>query len=64
MKDYVWLRPEIVAEIKFTEWTTGSVLRHPEFIDPQEWSLEAPFPMPLPSRWVVSHGTQAPGRIA
>ena len=33
MKDYVWLKPEIVAEIKFTEWTTGSILRHPEFID-------------------------------
>jgi bifunctional non-homologous end joining protein LigD len=32
MKDYVWLKPEIVAEIKFTEWTTGSVLRHPEFV--------------------------------
>jgi len=31
-KDYVWLKPEIVAEIKFTEWTTGSVLRHPEFV--------------------------------
>ena len=20
MKDYIWLKPEIVAEIKFTEW--------------------------------------------
>jgi bifunctional non-homologous end joining protein LigD len=33
MKDYIWLKPEIVAEIKFTEWTSGSVLRHPEFVD-------------------------------
>jgi ATP-dependent DNA ligase len=33
MKDYVWVKPEIVAEIKFTEWTTGSVLRHAEFVD-------------------------------
>jgi bifunctional non-homologous end joining protein LigD len=32
MGDYVWLRPEAVAEIKFAEWTTGSVLRHPEFV--------------------------------
>src|SRR5579883_222135 len=32
MKNYIWLKPEIVAEIKFTEWTTGSVLRHPDFI--------------------------------
>lgn len=33
MKDYIWLKPGIVAEIKFTEWTTGNVLRHPEFVD-------------------------------
>ena len=26
-------KPEIVAEIKFNEWTTGSVLRHPEFVN-------------------------------
>jgi bifunctional non-homologous end joining protein LigD len=32
MKDYIWLKPEIVAEIKFTEWTTGDILRHPEFV--------------------------------
>ena len=32
MKGYIWLEPQIVADIKFTEWTTGSVLRHPEFI--------------------------------
>ena len=32
MKDYVWLKPEIVAEIKFTEWTVGGLLRHAEFV--------------------------------
>jgi DNA ligase D-like protein (predicted ligase) len=32
MGDYVWLRPETVAEIKFAEWTTGGVLRHAEFV--------------------------------
>jgi bifunctional non-homologous end joining protein LigD len=32
MKDYTWLKPKVVAEIKFTEWTTGNVLRHPEFV--------------------------------
>jgi len=32
MGDYVWLRPETVAEIKFAEWTHGSVLRHAEFV--------------------------------
>jgi bifunctional non-homologous end joining protein LigD len=32
MRAYVWLRPEIEAEIKFAEWTTGRVLRHAEFV--------------------------------
>jgi bifunctional non-homologous end joining protein LigD len=32
MSDYTWLRPEIEAEIKFAEWTTGQVLRHAEFV--------------------------------
>jgi ATP-dependent DNA ligase len=32
MGDYVRLRPEIEAEIKFAEWTTGEVLRHAEFV--------------------------------
>ncbi len=31
MANYVWVKPELVAEIKFTEWTTGGVLRHAEF---------------------------------
>ncbi|HSU56707.1 MAG TPA: non-homologous end-joining DNA ligase [Candidatus Dormibacteraeota bacterium] len=31
MANYVWVHPELVAEIKFTEWTTGNVLRHAEF---------------------------------
>jgi bifunctional non-homologous end joining protein LigD len=31
MGDYVWLRPEMVAEIRFPEWTAGGVLRHAEF---------------------------------
>ena len=27
----VWLKPEVVAEVKFTEWTQGPRLRHGEF---------------------------------
>ena len=32
MGDYVWLKPKVVAEIKFAEWTKGGVLRHAEFV--------------------------------
>jgi len=32
MGDYVWLKSETVAEIKFAKWTTGGVLRHAEFV--------------------------------
>jgi bifunctional non-homologous end joining protein LigD len=32
MGDYGWLEPRVVAEVKFTEWTSGDVLRHPEFV--------------------------------
>ncbi len=32
MSDYIWLRPEIEAEIKFAEWTTAGLLRHAEFV--------------------------------
>ena len=36
MKDYAWLRPVVIAETKFTEWTEGDVLRHPEFVEIRE----------------------------
>jgi len=36
MDDYIWLRPEIVADIKFAEWTTAAVLRHAEFVTLRE----------------------------
>ena len=32
MSDYVWLKPRVVAEVKFTEWTSGGILRHPQFV--------------------------------
>jgi bifunctional non-homologous end joining protein LigD len=39
MKDYVWLRPQVVADIGFAEWTTGGVLRHAEFVALREDKL-------------------------
>jgi ATP-dependent DNA ligase len=42
MKECVWLRPELVAQIEFTEWTPDGHLRHSRFVglrddkDPRE----------------------------
>jgi ATP-dependent DNA ligase len=30
MNELVWVRPEIVVELKFAEWTEAGLLRHPE----------------------------------
>ncbi|MFF1343933.1 hypothetical protein ACFVYT_39945 [Streptomyces sp. NPDC058290] len=27
-----WVRPELVAQVAFTEWTTAGLLRHPRFL--------------------------------
>jgi bifunctional non-homologous end joining protein LigD len=27
----IWIRPKLVAQIKFTEWTGGNSLRHPSY---------------------------------
>ena len=32
MKNCVWLKPELVAQIEFTEWTPDSHLRHSKFV--------------------------------
>jgi bifunctional non-homologous end joining protein LigD len=32
MGKYIWLRPELDAEIKFAEWTNSGFLRHAEFV--------------------------------
>jgi ATP-dependent DNA ligase len=31
MKECVWLRPEMVAQIEFQEWTLADHLRHTKF---------------------------------
>jgi ATP dependent DNA ligase C terminal region len=36
MKDYVWLRPEVVAQIQFLEWTGADHLRHTKFVGLRE----------------------------
>jgi ATP-dependent DNA ligase len=32
MKNCVWLKPELVAQIEFTEWTPDGHLRHSQFV--------------------------------
>jgi bifunctional non-homologous end joining protein LigD len=32
MKKCVWVRPSMVCEVKFTEWTRDDRLRHPVFL--------------------------------
>jgi ATP-dependent DNA ligase len=36
MKNCVWLRPELVAQIEFTEWTPDGHLRHSKFVGLRE----------------------------
>jgi len=31
-----WLRPQLVAEVKFTEWTDRGEMRHPVFLGLRE----------------------------
>lgn len=31
MKDITWVKPKIIVEVEFTEWTTDNILRHPSF---------------------------------
>ncbi len=31
IRDAQWARPELVCEVRFTEWTEGGALRHPSF---------------------------------
>jgi ATP-dependent DNA ligase len=32
MVEYVWVRPEVVAQLEFLEWTDADHLRHSKFV--------------------------------
>ena len=32
MREVTWVKPELVAQIRFTEWTDDGLLRHPVFL--------------------------------
>jgi ATP-dependent DNA ligase len=43
MKNCVWLNPELVAQVEFTEWTPDGHLRHSKFVglrkDKEAWEV-------------------------
>jgi bifunctional non-homologous end joining protein LigD len=32
MKKFQWVKPKVVVEVAFGEWTEGGLLRHPQFV--------------------------------
>ena len=32
MKNCIWLKPQLAAQIEYTEWTLGGHLRHSKFV--------------------------------
>jgi bifunctional non-homologous end joining protein LigD len=50
IRDAVWVKPKLVGQVAFTEWTSDGKLRHPSFqglrLDkkPEECELEKPIP--------------------
>ena len=51
-----WVRPELVAQVRFTEWTADNKLRHPVYLglradkDPRTVVREGPVRSPVPGR--------------
>ena len=62
----VWLRPELVARVKFAEWSLGGHLRGPVFLglepdrDPRSVVRERPAAGPSPARARAIAGHRAP----
>ncbi|MBA2253180.1 MAG: DNA ligase D [Nitrospirales bacterium] len=56
LREVHWVRPELVAEIAFAEWTSDGVLRHPSFQGlredktPTDVKREIPQPPPMPEK--------------
>ena len=70
LRDVHWVRPELVAEIAFTEWTSDGVLRHPSFQGIREdkkptdvtREIAQPPPMPDTSTRHAESSSTAPSR--
>jgi bifunctional non-homologous end joining protein LigD len=68
-----WVRPELVARVRYSSWTDENRLRHPVFVNLREdakptdctWQLETPAPAPKPSGPSVSlvHAPPVVGKV-
>jgi bifunctional non-homologous end joining protein LigD len=36
MKKFKWVKPKVVVEVAFVEWTESGLLRHPQFVGIRE----------------------------
>ena len=61
MDAIVWVKPTLVAQIAFTEWTAGGLSRHPRFIASRarqdrphgRWPAIKPTVLLSPSRFAI-----------
>ena len=66
LRDAHWVEPRLVAQVRFTEWTSEGKLRHPAFQGiradkkPEECVREKPAPVPPAPRAKTSARKQAP----
>ena len=62
-RETVWVKPVLVAEVKFAEWTEEGIMRAPVFLrfradkSPEECVLEADQPKPYPSSLLAANNT-------
>lgn len=65
-----WLKPELVAQVKFSQWTKDGYLRHPSFVglrfdkEPQECrrEIKKALPLPLTAAGIVEQEVEVEGK--
>src|SRR5262249_22476223 len=70
MGDATWVRPRLVAEVEFTEWTSDGRLRHPAFVglrpdkSPMECVRETPAEPSTPPPAPAAGRARSPARAS
>src|SRR6185369_9759250 len=68
LRDAHWVAPRLVAQVRFTEWTSDGKLRHPAFQGlradkkPEEAVREKPAPLPRPAKGDAPKAAKAPAK--